>query len=150
MKRLTPSRPKYQQGPYDISKYPRHVTRPKGHEIEPISATNRSPTPVLVPPSTWRHDRLSPPPPPRWNKPPVQLRSFERGWDEAGWRRLDRDRGDGGAIRIYIRVKLNHIGGWAKPSRPADATHMHKEPIVSSYLLFCNISGNRAIRLIIF
>lgn len=64
-------------------------------------------------------------------------------------RAVDRGGVSGGAIRIYIRVKLNRIGGVrGRTSQPA--THMHKEPIVSSYLPFCNISGYQAIRLIIF
>ncbi|KOX77993.1 hypothetical protein WN51_05881 [Melipona quadrifasciata] len=47
--------------------------------------------------------------------------------------------------RLLIAVCVADAAGQNQPtSQPA--THMHKEPIVSSYLPFCNISGNRAIR----
>lgn len=100
--------------------HPCHAMRAKNHEIEPISANNRAP-------------------------PSATVTVASRGAvEKRGWTRSSVS---GGAIRIYIPVKLNHIG--ARVHRPTDA-HMHKEPIVSSYLPFCNISGRQAIRLIIF
>lgn len=95
-------------------KYPRHAIRPKDHEIEPISTSSAAnPHPLLVPPSAQQRaaSRLPSLSSPQWNEPPVESRWSERGWNDAGYYGVDRGGVSGGAIRIYIRVKLNHIGG---------------------------------------
>lgn len=95
-------------------KYPRQAIRPKDYEIEPISTSSAAnPHPLLVPPSAQQRaaSRLPSLSSPQWNEPPVESRWSERGWNDAGYYGVDRGGVSGGAIRIYIRVKLNHIGG---------------------------------------
>ena len=92
-----------QQGLYD-SKYPRHVIRPKDHEIEPRYLPPVQPTdpqPLLVPPSTWRHDRLStlPPSSPAMEQAACRTPIVRKGMAQVGQKKRERERERGWRYR---------------------------------------------------